>query len=186
MYVTLFIFVTLSIDINYLTFIQLDLIKEISNTFSKKTQKNFIKFFTRKRPSSFRKDVKLFEELIIHYNSNSYKKLTYKEWFFKVHWPEDPNMPGFLQIEALTQMCSLSILTLPGNKGEIMYLISADKLIFKKKVTPNSKFYMITNVIKYTRGFATFKAQGFIENELACSAEINLVLPKEIKNYKIK
>tara|TARA_Y100000991_G_scaffold215461_1_gene205991 strand:- start:5308 stop:6867 length:1560 start_codon:yes stop_codon:yes gene_type:complete len=78
MYVTLFIFVTLSIDINYLTFIQLDLIKEISNTFSKKTQKNFIKFFTRKRPSSFRKDVKLFEELIIHYNSNSYKKLTYK------------------------------------------------------------------------------------------------------------
>tara|TARA_A100001388_G_C28622682_1_gene428347 strand:- start:342 stop:803 length:462 start_codon:yes stop_codon:yes gene_type:complete len=119
-------------------------------------------------------------------SAEGYKKLTYKEWFFKVHWPEDPNMPGFLQIEALTQMCSLSILTLPGNKGEIMYLISADKLIFKKKVIPNSKFYMITNVIKYTRGFATFKAQGFIENELACSAEINLVLPKEIKKYKIK
>ena len=119
-------------------------------------------------------------------SAEGYKDLTDKEWFFKVHWPEDPNMPGFLQIEALTQMCSLSILTLPGNKGEIMYLISADKLIFKKKVIPNSKFYMITNVIKYTRGFATFKAQGFIENELACSAQINLVLPKEIKKYKIK
>ena len=119
-------------------------------------------------------------------SAEGYKDLTDKEWFFKVHWPEDPNMPGFLQIEALTQMCSLSILTLPGNKGEIMYLISADKLIFKKKVIPNSKFYMVTNVIKYIRGFATFKAQGFIENELACSAEINLVLPKEIKKYKIK
>ena len=23
------------------------------------------------------------------------------EWFFKVHWPGDPNMPGLLQIEAL-------------------------------------------------------------------------------------
>ena len=119
-------------------------------------------------------------------SAEGYKNLPEDEWFFKVHWPEDPNMPGFLQIEALTQMCSLSILTLPGNKGEIMYLTSADKLIFKKKVIPNSKFYMITNVIKYTRGFATFKAQGFIENELACSAEINLVLPKEIKKYKIK
>ena len=59
----------------------MDLIREISSTFSKKissTKKNFIKFFTRKRPSSFRKDVKLFEELNIHYNSNSYKKLSYK------------------------------------------------------------------------------------------------------------
>jgi len=56
----------------------LDLIKEISSTFSKKTQRNFIKFFARKRPSSFRKDVKLFEELTIHYNSISYKKLSYK------------------------------------------------------------------------------------------------------------
>ena len=74
MYVTLFIFVTLSLNINYF----LDLIKEISSTFSKKTQRNFIKFFTRKRPSSFRKDVKLFEELNNHYRSNSYKKLSHK------------------------------------------------------------------------------------------------------------
>ena len=56
----------------------MDLIKEISSTFSKKTQRNFIKFFSRKRPSSFRKDVKLFEELNNHYKSNSYKKLSHK------------------------------------------------------------------------------------------------------------
>ena len=56
----------------------MDLIKEISSTFSLKTQRNFIKFFTRKRPSSFRKDVKLYQELTVYYNSNSYKKLSYK------------------------------------------------------------------------------------------------------------
>ena len=56
----------------------MDLIKEISSTFSKKTQRNFIKFFSRKRPSSFRKDVTLFEELNNHYKSNSYKKLSHK------------------------------------------------------------------------------------------------------------
>ena len=32
-------------------------------------------------------------------------------------------MPGMLQIEALVQMASLSILTLPENKGKIMYLV---------------------------------------------------------------
>ncbi len=119
-------------------------------------------------------------------SAEGYKNLNDDEWFFKVHWPEDPNMPGFLQIEALTQMCALSILTLPGNKGELMYLVSANKLIFKKKVIPKTKFYMITNLIKYIRGYATFKAEGFVNKELACSAEINLVLPKEIKKYTIK
>jgi len=56
----------------------LDLIKEISITFSKKNHRNFIKFLTRKRSSNFRKDVKLFEELTIHYKSNSIKKLVHK------------------------------------------------------------------------------------------------------------
>ena len=65
-----------------------------------------------------------------------YKDLRVKEWFFDVHWPGDPNMPGMLQIEALTQMSALSILTLPGNKGKIMYLISAEKLVFKRASVP--------------------------------------------------
>ena len=41
----------------------MDLIKEISSTFSKKNYRNFIKFFTRKRPASSRKDVQVFEQL---------------------------------------------------------------------------------------------------------------------------
>ena len=51
-----------------------------------------------------------------------YKDFNEDEWFFKVHWPKDPNVPGMLQVEALTQMSALSILTLEGNKGQIMYL----------------------------------------------------------------
>ena len=56
----------------------MDLIKEISLTLSKKSYRNFIKFFTRKRPSDSRKDVKVFEELANFYKSSSYKKLPYK------------------------------------------------------------------------------------------------------------
>ena len=65
--------------------------------------------------------------------SNGFKKLNSDEWFFKVHWENDPNMPGMLQVEALVQMAALAILTLPGNKGKVMYLTSANNLIFKKK-----------------------------------------------------
>lgn len=56
----------------------MDLIREISLTFSKKSHRNFVKFFTRKRPSSSRKDVQVFEELSNYYKSNSYTKLPYK------------------------------------------------------------------------------------------------------------
>ena len=125
-------------------------------------------------------------EIIPGKSAKGYKDFNDDEWFFKVHWPEDPNMPGFLQIEALTQMCSLSILTLPGNKGELMYLTSANNIILKKKVTPNSRLDIVTKVIKYTRGFGLFEASGYVDEKLVCSAEINLVLPKEIKKYKIK
>tara|TARA_B110001454_G_C12719766_1_gene434223 strand:+ start:640 stop:1101 length:462 start_codon:yes stop_codon:yes gene_type:complete len=119
-------------------------------------------------------------------SAEGYKDLKENEWFFEVHWPGDPNMPGMLQIEALTQMSALSILTMVGNKGEIMYLISAEKLLFKKKVLPKKRLYIKTEVIKYKRGLGSFSAVGMIENELVCSAKLNLVLPKEINKYNIK
>ena len=34
--------------------------------------------------------------------ANGYKVLRDDEWFFKVHWPKDPNMPGMLQIEVFS------------------------------------------------------------------------------------
>ena len=62
-----------------------------------------------------------------------YKNLSKDEWFFKVHWPEDPNMPAMLQTEAMVQMTAMALLTLPKNKGKLVYLLSAKKLQFKKK-----------------------------------------------------
>ena len=118
--------------------------------------------------------------------SNGYKNLKNDEWFFKVHLKNDPNMPGMLQIEALVQMASLSILTLPNNKGKIMYLTSADKLNFKKKVTPNTKFEILTEVINWKRGIGKFRGSGYVDGEICCNAEFTLILPDEIKMYKIK
>ena len=56
-----------------------------------------------------------------------------------MHWPKDPNMPGMLQIEALVQMAALTILTMPDNKGKVVYLVSADNLKFKKKIIPGDR-----------------------------------------------
>ena len=79
--------------------------------------------------------------------ANGYFDLKKDTWFLKVHWPGDENMPGMLQIEAMVQLSALSIFTLPGNKGKLMYLLSADKIRLVKKVTPENRFYMNTKVL---------------------------------------
>lgn len=123
------------------------------------------------------------DEVVPGKSSNGYKNLKHDEWFFKVHWPEDPNMPGMLQIEALVQMASLSILTLPGNKGKIMYLVSANNLRFLKKILPGQRLNIETTVKSFKRGMASFQGKGFVDKVLVCSAEFNLILPEEIKKY---
>ena len=125
------------------------------------------------------------EEVIPGISAKGYKNLYEDEWFFKVHWPSDPNMPGMLQIESLVQMSALAILSLPNNKGKIMYLVSANKLKFHKKVIPNDRLYLETSVKSYKRGLAICDGIGKVKNEIVCRAEFNIVLPDEIKKFSL-
>ena len=125
-------------------------------------------------------------EVIPGISAKGYKDLKNDEWFFKVHWPKDPNVPGMLQIESLVQMAALSILTLSGNKGKIMYLISANNLKFIKKIIPNSRLYIETVVKSYKRGIAICKGVGIVNGEMVCKADFNLILPDEINKYNLK
>ena len=125
-------------------------------------------------------------EIIPGKSAKGYKDLSKDEWFFKVHWPNDPNMPGMLQIESLVQMCAISILSLPGNKGKVMYLTSANNLKFIKKIVPNSRLYIETKVRSFKRGLAICEGVGLVKKEIVCKAEFNLILPEEIKRYNLK
>jgi 3-hydroxyacyl-[acyl-carrier-protein] dehydratase len=125
-------------------------------------------------------------EVIPGKSAKGYKDLDSSEWFFKVHWPKDPNMPGMLQIESMVQMCALSILSLPGNKGKIVYLTSANNLKFVKKITPNNRLYIETKIKSFKRGLAICEGVGFIKKDIACKAEFTLILPEEIKKYNLK
>jgi 3-hydroxyacyl-[acyl-carrier-protein] dehydratase len=126
------------------------------------------------------------EEVVPGKSAKGYKDFKEDEWFFKVHWPRDPNVPGMLQIEALVQMSALSILSLPGNKGKVMYLTSANNIKFIKKIIPNKRLYIETKVKSFKRGLAICEGLGLIEKQIACKAEFNLILPEEIKKYNLK
>ena len=125
-------------------------------------------------------------EIVPGVSAKGYKDLKNDEWFFKVHWPNDPNMPGMLQVEALVQMCALSILSLPGNKGKVVYLTSANNIKFIKKIIPNNRLYIETKIKSFKRGLAICEGFGLVQKEIACKAEFSLILPEEIKKYTLK
>ena len=125
-------------------------------------------------------------EVVPGKSSKGYKNLTSNDWFFKCHFEGDPNMPGMLQVEALVQMSALSVLTLPGNKGKVVYLISANNIKLSKKVLVGDCFEIETKLLSWKRGLGHCEGTGSVNGEIACKAEFNIVMPDLIKEYRVK
>jgi len=126
------------------------------------------------------------EEIIPGISAKGYKELSLDDWWFNVHWPGDPNMPGMLQIEALVQLGVLTVLTLPGNKGKLAYLTSANKLKFLKKIIPGDRLDLIVNLVSWKRGIGVCSGIGKVGEKVACKAEFTFVIPDIINQYKIR
>mgnify|MGYP001215646618 CR=1 FL=1 len=120
-------------------------------------------------------------------HAKGFKELDKELWFFKIHWPGDPNMPASLQLESLTQLAALPILAMPENVGKFMLIASANNLKFKKKVTPEfKKFELETKIKSFKRGIAVCSGAGYLNGEFACSADFILILADELEKFRKK
>ena len=120
------------------------------------------------------------EKVIPGQLSEGYKKLKKDEWFFKVHWPSDPNMPGMLQVEAMVQMSSLIIFTLPNISGKTLYLADSNNIKFFKKIVPGDKLKIVSKLISNSRGLYKFESEGYVRKKIACRANFTLILPGSV------
>ena len=114
--------------------------------------------------------------------AHGYKNMTLNEWFFPVHFPGGPNMPGALQLEALAQMLTVAITTLPGLKGKVTHALS-HTVRFKKEVLPGEKFEIKTEVISWKRGICKGKGFAYTNGELACEADMLITIPEILEEY---
>ena len=117
--------------------------------------------------------------------ANGYKNFTNNEWFFPVHFKGHPNVPGVLMLEAMAQMLTVAITTLPGNRGKITHAISHE-VNFKKEIHPGQKLIIETKVDSWKRGLCNGYGKGSVNGEIVCEAKMLITIPEELSKYSPK
>lgn len=125
------------------------------------------------------------EEVVPSDYAKGYKNFSYNEWFFPAHFEDEPNVPGFVQMEALAQMFLMTFLTIPGNEGKKAAAVSA-KASYKKKIIPGDRLDIEAKLNFYSRGVAKGVSIGYIKGEEACRVEFVVAIPDIINELKPK
>jgi hypothetical protein len=85
-------------------------------------------------------------------------------------------MPGALQLEALAQMLTVAITTLPGLKGKVTHALQ-HTVRFRKEVLPGKKFEINAEVISWSRGICKGRGIATVDGEIACEADMLITIP---------
>ncbi|MEF9945585.1 MAG: 3-hydroxyacyl-ACP dehydratase FabZ [Lachnospiraceae bacterium] len=105
-----------------------------------------------------------------------YKCVTYREDFFKGHFPQEPVMPGVLIVEALAQAGAVAILSEESNKGKIAYFGGISKCRFREKVRPGDRLRLETRIIKRKGPVGIGEAVATVDGKVAVSAELTFMI----------
>ncbi len=117
------------------------------------------------------------EEAVAGKYAKGFKNFTFNEWFFPAHFSDEPNVPGFIQIEMLTQVFLMTFLTFPENKGQKTGFVSVDHARFKQKIVPGKRVDIAATLDSYRHGLAKGSAIGTINGEVACQIELTVAVP---------
>ncbi len=122
------------------------------------------------------------EEALPGKYARGYKCFTYNEWFFPAHFEDEPNVPGFIQIETLTQAFLMTFLTIPENKGfKTAFLTS--KATFKKKIVPGMRLDIYAELASFRRGIAIGRSTGTIQGNFACQVDLTVCIPDVLNKF---
>ena len=112
------------------------------------------------------------------------KCFTYNEWFFPAHFDDEPNVPGFIQVETLVQTFIMTILTLEGLQGKKTNFLKINNVNFKRKIIPGETLIINAKLDSFRRGLGIGSATSFVGNEVACSAEFVVSIPDVLSAFR--
>lgn len=100
------------------------------------------------------------------------KNVTGDQYFFQGHFPNEPIMPGVLQLEAMAQAGGVLVLAEKENPTNwSTYFVKIENAKFKDKVVPGDTLVIrmqLTAPVR--RGLCIMKGEAFVGNKLVCEA----------------
>ena len=108
------------------------------------------------------------------------KNITANEPFFQGHFPEEPVMPGVLQIEAMAQCGGLLVLNqLEEPQRWSTYFIKIDDVKFRQKVVPGDTLLFKVELLQPVRhGISSMKGYLFVGDHVVSEATFTAQIVK--------
>lgn len=108
------------------------------------------------------------------------KNITSNEPFFQGHFPQEPVMPGVLQIEAMAQCGGLLILnTLEEPERWSTYFLAINDVKFKQKVVPGDTLLFRVELLAPVRhGISSMKGYMFVGDKVVSEASFTAQIIK--------
>jgi len=101
-----------------------------------------------------------------------FKNVSINEPYFQGHFPNDPIMPGVLQIESMAQLGGILMNRMFQSLGRIAYFMAIDDAKFRRIVRPGDRLH-IEVVFKRARlGMSKVHGKITVDGELACEADL--------------
>lgn len=104
------------------------------------------------------------------------KNVTINEPFFQGHWPEQPIMPGVLQLEAMAQLAGVLLLRKLENTGKLAVLWSIDKVKLRGAVVPGDQLRIEVETIRAKPQVGHVRARCKVAGRLVAEAELKFTL----------
>ena len=111
------------------------------------------------------------EELVEGKSVVATKNVTYNEPFFAGHFPQEPVMPGVLQVEAMAQAGAVAIMSMEEFKGKTGYFGGIKNVKFKRKVVPGDVLRIELEIDKLKRNIGIGHGTAYVGDEVACQVE---------------
>lgn len=108
------------------------------------------------------------------------KNVSVNEPFFQGHFPQEPVMPGVLQVEAMAQVGGLLVLnSVEDPNSYSTYFMKIDGVKFRQKVVPgDTLIFKLEMTSPIRRGIATMKGYVFVGEKIVCEAEFMAQIAK--------
>jgi len=104
------------------------------------------------------------------------KNVSINEPFFQGHWPEQPIMPGVLQLEAMAQLAGVLLLRKLENTGKLAVLWSIDKVKLRGAVVPGDQLRIEVDTIRAKPSVSHVAARCKVAGKLVAEAQLKFTL----------